>query len=183
MRKSRRHLVKRIAEAAGAGLIALDLLVFFVIYRPLGDRIAEVTGKHEGLRQTIRNEQMRVALLTEDEAALPAAGKELEDFTAQRAPSRREAYSAAAHLIHRTADASGVKIAAMAYHLDTEQHDPLARLAFEVNLEGSYANLLKFSHALETANEFISVREFNFAPGGDKGALQLRLGADLYLTP
>jgi len=164
-------------------LIALDLLVFFVIYQPLGVRIAEVTGKHEGLRQTIRNEQIRVDVLTKYEAALPAAGKELEDFSAQRTPSHREAYSAAAHLIHRLADASGIKIAGMAYHLDTEQHDPLQRLALEVSLEGPYASLLKFSHGLETANEFISVREFNFGPQGDKGALQLRLGADLYLTP
>jgi hypothetical protein len=59
----------------------------------------------------------------------------------------------------------------------------LERLELDISLEGSYLSLLKFSHALETANDFILVREFNFAPGGDNQALGLRLGADLYLTP
>jgi Tfp pilus assembly protein PilO len=64
-----------------------------------------------------------------------------------------------------------------------EHHDPLERLAVEINAQGPYAGLLKFSHALETANEFILVRDFDLTPGGENGSLGLRLSADLYLTP
>ena len=183
MRKRQRQRINRIAEATAVGLVALDLLLFFAIYRPLGGRIAETVRKHEDLRQRLWNQQRRVGELAEFEAALPATGKELEDFTARRTPSRREAYSSAAHLVHRIADASNVAISGAAYHLDAAQNDPLERLAIEVNVEGSYANLLKFSHALETANEFVSVRDFDLAPEGENGALRMRLGADLYLTP
>jgi Tfp pilus assembly protein PilO len=182
VRKSRRQIVNRIAEAAGVGLVALDLLVFFTLYRPLGRKVDAVERVHAGSRQTVRNEQVRVELLQRYEAALPQAGKGLQDFTANRTPSRREAYSTAAHLIHKVADAAGVKVASMGYHLDVEQKEPLEQLALDINLQGPYAGLVKFAHALETDNHFILVREFNFTPG-DSGALELRLGADLYLTP
>ena len=183
MRKSRRQIVNRIIETTGIGLVALDLLVFFAVYRPLGNKIDVEARRHAELRQTIRNQQVRVDVLKKYEAALPQAGKGLEDFTTNRTPSRREAYSTAAHLIHKVADASGVKVSSTAYRLDMEHHDPLERLELDINVQGSYPGLLKFSHALETANDFILVREFTFTPGEENGALGLRLGADLYLTP
>ena len=64
-----------------------------------------------------------------------------------------------------------------------EHNDPLERLSLDINVQGSYPGLLEFSHALETANDFILVREFIFTPGEENGALGLRLGADLYVTP
>lgn len=183
MRKSRRQIISRIVEITGVGLVVLDLVVFFFVYRPLGNEVGVESRHHAELRQTIRNQQVRIDLLMKFEAAMPQAGKGLEDFTTNRTPSRREAFSTAAHLIHKVADASGVKLLGTGYRLDTEHHDPLQRLAVDINVQGPYTGLLKFSHALETAKEFMLVREFNFAPGGDNGALGLRLGADLYLTP
>ena len=168
-------------EATGLGLVALDVLVFLAIYRPLRDQVDREARRHAGLRQSVRNEQVRVDLLKKFEAALPHTAKGLEDFTTQRTPSRREAYSTAAHLVHKVADASGVKVSSMTYRLDTEHNDPLERLALEIDLEGSYTGLLKFSHSFETVNDFILIREFVFTPGN--GGLGLRLGADLYLTP
>ncbi len=169
-------------EGIGLGVVALDLVVFFVIYRPLGNQLDGEVRHHEALRQTVRNQQVRVDLLKRFEAKLPEEGKGLEDFTTHRTPSRREAYSTAAHLVHKVADASGVKVSSMGYRLDTEHNEPWERLGLEINLEGSYASLLKFSHALETADDFILVREFNITPG-DNGTLGLRLGADFYVTP
>jgi len=183
VRKSRRQIVSRIFEAVGAGLVALDLVVFFAVYRPLEHRVDGEERRGTELLQTVRNQQVRVDLLKKFEAAFPQAGKGLEDFTTNRTPARREGFSTAAHLIHKVADAAGVKVSSTAYRLDTEHHDPLERLALEINVQGPYTGLLKFSHALETADEFILVREFNFTPGEEHGALGLRLGADLYLTP
>ena len=183
MRKSRRQIASRIVETTGVGLVALDLLVFFAVYRPLRNKVEVEVRRHAELRQIARNQQVRVDLLKKFEAALPQAGKGLGDFTTNRTPSRREAFSTAAHLIHKAADASGVKVSTLAYRLDTEHHDPLERLEIEINVQGPYTGLLKFSHALETANDFILVREFSFTPGAENGALGLRLGADLYLTP
>lgn len=183
MRKSRRQIVNRIIEATAVGLVALDLLIYFAVYRPLGEKLGVETHRHAELRQAIRNQQVRVDVLRKFETALPKAGKRLEEFSTNRAPSRREAYSTAAHLIHKTTDAAGVVLTSTAFRLDTEHHDPLERLGVEINAQGSYEDLLKFTHALETANDFILVREFNLTPGGVNGTLGLRLGVELYLTP
>lgn len=182
MRKSRRQIANRILEVIGAGLVVLDLLVFFVVYGPLGDKLDREARRHTELRQTVRDLQVRVDLLKKFEAAMPQAGKGLEDFTTNRTPSRREAYSTAGHLVYKVADAAGVKVTTVVYRLDSEHHDPLERLTLDIGAQGSYAGLLRFSHALETANEFILVRDFSFTPG-ETGGISLRLGADLYLTP
>jgi Tfp pilus assembly protein PilO len=164
-------------------LVALDLVVFFAIFQPLGTKLEAEARGHEDLRRTIRNQELRVELLKNYQAALPDVAKGLDDFASNRAPSRREAYSTAAHLVHKLADAAGVKVSSMEYRLDTAHVDSLERLSLEINLQGPYQSLLKFSHGLETATDFITVREFDFEPGENGDALRLRLGADLYLTP
>ena len=150
---------------------------------PWGTRLDAEISRHEELRQSVRNQQRRVELLQKYQEAFPKVGKGLDDFTANRTPSRREAYSTAAHLIHKVADASGVQLETLVYRLDTQGKDPLERLGVEINAQGSYAGLQKFAHALETANDFLLVREFTIASGGPNGTLGLRLGADVYLTP
>ena len=164
-------------------MVALNLLVFFAAYRPLGSKVSEGTRQHAELRQKMRTQQARLELLKKFDAAIPRVGKQLEDFDANRTPSRREGFSSAAHLIHEVEKASGVKVSTLAYRLDTEHKEPLKRLELEINAQGSYAGLLKFSHALETASDFILVRGFILAPGDTAGALGLRLDADFYLTP
>jgi len=162
--------------------VALDIVVFFAAYRPLGMRLEAEERHHAELRQTVRNQKVRVDRLKKYEAALPQAGKGVGDFMTNRIPPRREAFSTAAHLIHKAADAAGVRLSGSAYRLNVEHKDPLEQLEITINAQGSYPGLLKFSHALETANDFLLVREFNFAPG-EKGDLGLRLSVDLYLTP
>ncbi len=183
MKKSRRQIVNRIFEATALCLLAAAVVVFFVLYQPLARKIDAAEHQQEALRQTVRNQQVRVEILKKYELLLPQAGKGLSDFAANRTPERREAYSTAAHLITKLADGSGVKVSSRGYHFDKTQHDPLWRLELDLNVEGPYQDLLKFSHALETANNFILVRDFSFVPGGENQALGLRLGADFYVTP
>jgi Tfp pilus assembly protein PilO len=163
--------------------VVLDLVIFFLVYEPLGSKIDGEERVHEQVRQALRNQQVRVDILEKYEAVLPEAGKGLEDFTTNRTPSRREAYSTAAHLIHKAAESSGVKVSSTGFRLDSGHNDPLERLELDIALQGPYASLLKFSHALETANNFILIRDFNITRGEEGGALGLRLGADLYLMP
>jgi Tfp pilus assembly protein PilO len=170
-------------EAIGLGAVALSFLLFFGVYQPLSNKLSAEARRHAELRQKLRDQEARVELLKKFVATLPQAGKGLDSFTTDRIAPRREAYSTADHMIHQLADAAGVQVSAIAFHLDKEHHDPLEQLELEINLVGSYAGLLRFLHALETANEFILIREGVFAPGGGNAVLGLRLGADLFLTP
>jgi Tfp pilus assembly protein PilO len=173
----------RTVEATGLGLVALSFLAFYGVYQPLSTKLSEEARRHADLRQRIRDQQARVDLLTKFVAAMPQTEKGLDSFSADRIAPRRVACSTADHLLHKLADAAGVKVSSILFHFDKEHNDPLERLELQINLAGSYAGLLKFLHAFETANEFILVREAAFAPEGENGALGLRLGADLYLTP
>jgi Tfp pilus assembly protein PilO len=183
LKKSRRQIINRIFEATALGLVLAVLIVFFAVYKPLVNKMAAAEQQQESLRQTVRNQQVRAEVLKRYEILLPQVGKGLSDFSTNRTPERREAYSTAAHLITKLADASGVRVATRGYHFDKNQRDPLWKLQLDLNVEGPYAGLMKFSHALETANNFLLVREFNFTPGGDNQPLNLRLGADFYVTP
>jgi Tfp pilus assembly protein PilO len=182
VRKSRRQIVLRIVEAAGLGLVILDVVLYFAVYRPLGNMVASEQQRYSDVRQMVREQQIRVDRLEKYQAALPEADKRLEDFTSNHTPPRRRGFSTAAHLIRQVADASGVQPASVAYRLETTHHDPLERLGLEINVTGPYTGLLKFAHALETADDLILIREFSFAPG-ENGALSLRLVVDLYMTP
>jgi len=182
VRKSRRQIINRVVEAIGLIVVALDVLVFFAIYQPLGNQIATVERHVEELRKTIRDQQVRVGVLKKFQEAMPQTGKGVEDFMANRIPPRREAYSISDHLVHKVGDAANVKILGMSFRLDPDKTDPLLRLQLEVNVQGTYTALLKFSHALETANNMVLEREFSIAPG-TAGILSLRMGADIYLTP
>jgi Tfp pilus assembly protein PilO len=172
----------RIVEAVGLGLVVLDAVLYLAVYRPLGSLVASEERRYADARQRAREEQVQVERLKKYQAALPQADERLKDFTSNHAPARRRGFSAAAHLIREVADGSGVQPGSVAYRLDTKRGDPLERLELEINVTGSYTGLLKFVHALETAHDFILVREFSFAQA-DNGALSLRLLADLYLTP
>ncbi len=184
MKRSRRQIINRVLEDAALGLLVLSAVVYFALYQPLGSKVDAAERQQISLLETVRNQKIRVELLKKYQDALPGSGKGLQDFTTQRTPPRREAYSTAAHLVHKFAEAAGVKVATMGYHLDKTQHsDPLEPLNLAINVQGSYENLIKFSHALETADNFILVRGFTMAPGGDVQPLALHLDADFYLTP
>lgn len=162
-------------------LVAADLAVFFLVYRPLGTKLEEAGRQQDRLRQGIRSQQVRVDALKRYDEALPAAGQQIDDFVGARTPTRREAYSTAAHLLHKVAEEAGVNVAMLVYHsIDKGSGDPLERLALDINVQGSYAGLVKFAHALETSKEFMLVRDGTMVPG-ENGALNLRLLADLYV--
>ena len=181
MRKSRRQIVIRIIEVVGLGLVALDVAFYLAAYRPLGSMIAAEQQQYSVARERVRDQQARVARLEKFQAALPQAGEWLGDFRDHRTSPRRRGYSTAAHLVRKLADAAGVQPPSVIYR-PPAHNNPLERLGLEINTGGSYPGLLKFAHALETANDFILIREFNWA-AGENGMLSLRLVADLYLTP
>ncbi len=163
--------------------MALDLVAFFGVYRPLAIRLDTQAHHRAELRQTIRNLQVRVEVLKKYEAAQPDVAKALEDFASDRIPPRREGYSTADHFLHKVADAAGVKLGNIEFKLEPQHKDPLERLELEIAADGPYPGLIKFAHSLETADDFMLVREFQFTPGENFGPISLKLKADLYLTP
>ena len=182
MRQSRRQVVIHILERLGLALILLDVALYFAAFRPVENLRAGEQGRSEATRRRIREEEERVERLEKFQEALPSAGERIDVFKRDHVPSRRRGFSQAAHLIRQVTDEAGVQLASVGYRLDLAHGDPLERLGLDINVGGSFPGLFKFAHGLETASDFVLIREFNLEPK-EGSTLGLHLKADLYLTP
>ncbi len=182
MSTSKRKALIRTVERIAVTLFVLDVVAYGVLVLGVGKRNETASRLRDDLLRQHQDIAKRVKRLEHFQASLPDAKKSLEEFMQVRVPTRRQGYSTAARLIREVAQKSGVNISGVSYKLGSEQKEPLERLAVTVNAEGLYPGLIKFGRSLETASDFIVVREFTFTQG-DGGILALRLSADLYLSP
>jgi Tfp pilus assembly protein PilO len=178
----RRAKLIRILEGVTVGLVLLDLVAYFALIRPLRTLRAGEEARYTAARARVRDLKARVARLQTFQGTLPEAETQLGEFLKNYIPPRRQGFSRASRLVRKLTEESGVHLSGISYKLERSEKIPFNRLGFEVEVEGPFANVLKFSHALETAETFVVVRNFTLEPTGDR-ALALRLAADLYLTP
>ena len=172
----------RALEIAGASLVLLDVLLYFGLFRPVHAKVYAEQQEFTTLRRRIVDGEIRIEQLKEFLGELPEAETRLASFERDHTPPRRQGYSEAAKLVRSATEASGTQFLGIAYKKDTSISGPLMRLGMVINVQGSFPGLVKFAHALETANEFIVIRSFAIGPG-DRGAQALRVAADLYLLP
>lgn len=182
MRKSRRQTLIRLLERVALGLFLLDAALYFTAVRPLGNWAAAEQQRRDLALKRIRDEQALIESLEKAQEGLPGADEQVKSFFRSHVPQRRKGFSRAARFVRRISDLAGLRLADVAYKLDSTRDDPLQRLEIELSVEGSFPNLLQFAHALETASDLVVMRDFSFA-SAEGGNLALRVGADLYLTP
>ncbi len=182
MSRTRRRTLIRVVEAVAVGVLLLDLVLYFALVRPLRNLRAAEEARYSAARVRVRELRVRTERLEKFQAAVPQAEDRLGSFYESHIPSRRQAFSRAARLVRRLTGQAGLQLSSVSYKLGTSLDQPLQRLGIEVEVEGPFAGLLNFSHALETAGDFVVVRNFDMHPA-EGGVLTLRLDADLYLKP
>jgi len=182
MKKNRRKALIRVLERAALGLIVLDVAVYFAAVRPLHSRTTAAESSYHLLLGQMTQRQERVERLEKFQKALPAADAQLTAFLGDHIPPRRHAFSDAAKLIRILTTRSGVQLDNVSYKLTAEKDEPLDRLSLNVTVEGPFANVLKFAHALESARQLILLKSFRFATA-QGSAVSLQVGADLFITP
>lgn len=183
MPRSRHQNVIRAFQIAGASLVLLDVLLYYGMYQSTQALASSAQKDFASLRRRIFDGETRIERLKKFLEALPEAGKRLSAFEQDHTPPRRQGYSQAAKLLRLVAEKSGAQLAKVVYKkLDTKVSGPLQPLGMLITVDGSFPTLLKFAHGLETASDLILIRSFNIA-ASDNRALELRLAADLYLTP
>ena len=181
MSKHKRKALIRVAERFALAILGVDIVAYSVLVLGLSDRIRAASPTRGRLRRQWYEQPFGHCRLKKLQASLPDAQEELAKFEEKRVPSRREGYSRAAHLIQDVAQRSGVDISSLSYKLDANKTTPLQRLGITVAAEGLYPSLLKVARDLETAIDFVVVRDFSFQQHAG-GTLGLRISADLYLT-
>ena len=182
MPKSHRKVLIRMIEWTALALAVLDAVGFFAVLRPLERRETAAWDRLSVVRRRGQESEMGVARLERFRAKLPNAREELAAFARDHIPSRRQGFSRGARLVRRLSEQAGLELSSVSYRLDTNREKPLERLGVELNVEGNFPDLVKFTHALETASDMIVLRDFTFAPG-ESGQVGLHLTADFYLSP
>lgn len=182
MKRNRRKQIIRLFEAAAIGVVVLDLAVYFLAVRPVQRRIVREENSYHRASLEVQQRQIRVVRLEKFQKELPAAEDKLKDFLHDHVPSRRMVFSDAARLVRVLTQKNGVKLDNVSYKLSSQKGEPLEQLGLDVTVEGSFENLLKFSHSLETSDDLILVRDFSFS-AGQGSSISLRVGGILYITP
>lgn len=182
MNNARRNLFARIAEAAALGLVVLNLVLYFALVRPLSSLRASAENDFTATRTRAREGKARVARLEQFRVNVPESQEQLADFLKKHVPERRQGFSHAARLMRKLSEDAKVKLTGVSYKLSAGPDDPLARLSLEIEVEGAVPDLLRFTHALETAPDFLAVRAFSFTPGESR-TVAMHVGAELYVRP
>ncbi len=183
MRNVRKALTP-VLEITALVLVLLDLgLGAGMVW--LSHRLADQRRIQATAKVQIQQLQMRVAKLQTYDDFLPGAKGKVNLFIKERIPNRRQGYSRALHLLRILTQDSGVQLTAVGYprvEIEKGSNAPLDRLSLNISVAGTFDSLMKFSHELETATEFIVLRDFALQPG-DNSQLNLRITADLYMNP
>jgi Tfp pilus assembly protein PilO len=182
LRKNLRQTITRIFQITGVSLVVLDVLLFFFVYQRTQSQLSSDLQQFASLRRSIFDGEARIERLKTYREALPETGKKLASLVEGHAPPRRQAYSQASELVRRIAEKSGAQLVKVGFKMDEKVSGPLQRLGIVIDVEGSFPALLKFAHGLETSSDLLLIRSFSLAEGKDN-PLELRLVADLYLTP
>jgi Tfp pilus assembly protein PilO len=180
MRLSQSRLAARILERVAIALVLLALGAWLVVVRPFEDKLLAEQQVYRNARQQKLAAEARVARL--EKIRVTDADAELKGFVSEHMPPRRRSFSKAADLVRRLTEESGVQLSGVSYRLGEVKGEPLQRLGIEVNVQGSFPNLMGFAHAVETSPDFLVLRGFSLETE-DGGTLALRMAADLYLTP
>jgi Tfp pilus assembly protein PilO len=182
MPKFGRRNLRLALQTAALGVAALDLVVYLALARPLASAVRSEQEKFSSARSQVRAKEAQLARLQKSLAELPDTDEELKEFLSQHVPPRRRGFSRAAGMVRQFTQDAGIQLTGVAYRLGSDRNAPLERLGIQVTVEGPFQSLLRFTHAMETANDFVLVRGLAFQPG-ESGGLALRLLADLYVTP
>ena len=182
MRRNRQQIVTRVFQIAGISLVLVDVLLFFVVYRQTQAQLSSELDQFASLRQRIFDGEARIERLRKYKAALPDTGKNLTALIEDHTLHRRTAYSQAFKLLRLVAQQSGVELGKVEFKRNDKAGGPLLPLGAAINAEGSFPQLLKFAHGLETADDLLVIRSFSMTEGEDTPQ-QLRLLVDMYFTP
>ena len=182
MNRHRRKLLTRVAEAAAVGLVIFNVVLYFALVRPLKNMLVSAKDESRATQSRVQETKGRVVRLEKYRVDVPHSEAELKEFLTQHVPGRRQGFSHAARMVRKMSEDSKVRLTSVSYKLSSPADDPLAHLGLELDVEGSFPDVLRFTHALETSSDFLRVRSFSLNPAESR-TIAMHVGAELYLKP
>jgi Tfp pilus assembly protein PilO len=173
---------QRVLTVLGVGLVLNVLTYAFGVY-PLSQRVANVEQRNASALQTLDAARKDHGSATGTLAGKDRATTELATFYTSVLPRDLASARRLTHLrIAQMAREHGLAYGRSTSEPDSPLKDStLTRLNTQVSLTGSYAEIRRFIHALETAPEFVVIDNVQLAESRDSGdGVQLTLALSTF---
>jgi type IV pilus assembly protein PilO len=168
---------RRKVKIALAALAAADVIMIAVFFSPL---IGTEASRHQQLDQAWKELQQKtreVEPLQGLDKKIPIARKQIDEFYAQRLPSRDSAISTD---LGKLAGQTGVRIGSIKYVMKDPEGVGVRRVEIEADLAGDYLQLVRFINALERDQMFFLVDSVSLG-GEQNGVVRLQLKLETFL--
>jgi Tfp pilus assembly protein PilO len=177
----KRRLILPLAVAAAVNVVAYAAFVY-----PLSGRVQAAERRAELAALGVVQASQRSELTRSTARGKAQAGRELERFYREVLPpdlaaARRITYLRLAQLAART----NLKYERRTVTFEPVEDSPLSRLDMSMILAGSYPDIRRFVHELETAPEFVVIEHISLVQDADaSAAIELTIDVSTYfLTP
>lgn len=163
-------------KIAIAALVAVDVIAILVLLSPLAGSVESRKAELGRLWADLQSKTRQVEPLRGLDKKIPVAAKQIQDFYADRIPSRE--YQVAQSL-GKLAQQNGVKLLGVKYSTDEPVAVDLRPLEIELNVEGNYPQLARFLNSLERDKVFFIVNAVQLEE--QNGPVKLGMKLETYL--
>lgn len=163
------------------GLLAINLAVWAGFVYPLSQRVANIEQRDRAADTDLRAAQADFAQVSGALSGKARATEELATFYKDVLPADLTGARRLTHLrLAQMAREANLTFLRSSFEPVTDRDRTLTRLKIEMSLAGSYADMRRFLHALETAPEFVVIDNVELAEGAQSGPLGLTLHLSTY---
>jgi Tfp pilus assembly protein PilO len=162
---------------AAANLVAAVLIVF-----PPGGSADELERQLASLQSQATSQRAQLVRTRQHVAAVEKGREEGDQFLGNYFLARRTAYSTLLSELVSAADQSKIKPKEHAYSTEPiEGSDALSMMTITANYEGSYANLMRFIHEIDSSPRLLIIEGLNAAPQQGSGILNISMKIDTFV--
>jgi hypothetical protein len=165
----------------GALLVANLVAAAFVMFPP-GGSADELERERATLTAQAATGRARLLQTAQHEAAVEKGRSEGEKFLGEYFLARRTAYSTLLTELVAAADEAKIKPKEHAYATEPiEGSDSLSMMTITANYEGTYANLMRFVHAIDRSPRMLIIEALNAAPEQGNNNLAISMKIDTFV--
>ena len=167
--------------ALGLLLVATLVAAGFLLYPP-GGSADDVERRLVELQSQVKSRRALLATTKQHVAAVDKGRSEGEQFLNNYFLSRRTAYSTLLSELVEAAGRARIKSKENAYATEPiEGSDALSMMTISANYEGTYANLMRFVHEIDTSPRMLIIEGLTAAPQQSTGMLNISMKIDAFV--
>ena len=169
-------------RAVLGALVACNLVAAFFLLYPPGGSAEELEQQSVALRAQLGAKRKIVTEMRQHVAAVEKGRGEGDGFLNQYFLARRTAYATLLGELVAAANQAGIKAREHSYAMEPiEGSDTLDMMTITANYEGTYANLLRFVHAVDKSPRLLIIEGLSAAPLQGANTLSVNMKMEAFV--